>query len=91
MRLLTSFLAMLALLAGCSTVDVGRAPVLAPNAQWAVLPFANRSAQEGDIFFVDGIHDDILTQLARIGSLTVISNSGLILPTTRKPLEKSPS
>ena len=43
----------------------------------AVLPFANRSAQEGDIFFVDGIHDDILTQLARIGSLTVISRTSV--------------
>jgi TolB-like protein len=28
----------------------------------AVLPFANRSNAEDDAFFVDGIHDDILTQ-----------------------------
>ncbi|MGH8167672.1 MAG: tetratricopeptide repeat protein, partial [Woeseiaceae bacterium] len=43
----------------------------------AVLPFANRSAQAEDVFFVDGIHDDILTQLARIGSLTVISRTSV--------------
>ncbi len=35
----------------------------------AVLPFANRSANEADVFFVDGMHDDILTHLARIRSL----------------------
>jgi TolB-like protein len=43
MRLLTTLLISLALLAGCSTIDVGRAPALAPNAQWAVLPFANHT------------------------------------------------
>ena len=43
----------------------------------AVLPFANRSTKEEDTFFVDGIHDDILTQLARIGSLTVISRTSV--------------
>jgi TolB-like protein len=43
----------------------------------AVLPFANRSAREEDAFFVDGIHDDTLTQLARIGSLQVISRTSV--------------
>ena len=43
----------------------------------AVIPFANRSAQEDDVYFVDGIHDDILTQLARIGSLTVTSRTSV--------------
>jgi hypothetical protein len=33
----------------------------------AVLPFANRSNQDDDLFFTDGIHDDLLTQLAKIG------------------------
>ena len=35
----------------------------------AVLPFENRSHLQDDAFFVDGVHDDILTQLAKIGSL----------------------
>ena len=32
----------------------------------AVLPFRNRSNVAEDTFFVDGIHDDLLTQLARL-------------------------
>ncbi len=44
----------------------------------AVLPFANRSASEEDAFFVDGIHDDILTQLAKIGDLKVISRTSVM-------------
>jgi TolB-like protein/Tfp pilus assembly protein PilF len=35
----------------------------------AVLPFRNRSALAEDAYFVDGIHDDILTQLAKLSSL----------------------
>lgn len=49
----------------------------APERSIAVLPFANRSANEEDAFFVDGIHDDILTQLARIGSFIVISRTSV--------------
>lgn len=43
----------------------------------AVLPFENRSAQQGDVFFVDGIHDDILTQLTKIGAIKVISRTSV--------------
>jgi TolB-like protein/Flp pilus assembly protein TadD len=43
----------------------------------AVLPFENRSRLEDDVFFVDGIHDDILTQLAKVGALTVISRTSV--------------
>lgn len=44
----------------------------------AVLPFANRSANTDDIFFVDGIHDDLLTYVAQIGSLKVISRTSVM-------------
>ncbi len=44
----------------------------------AVLPFANRSRSEDDAFFVDGIHDDILTQLAKISSLRIISRTSVM-------------
>ncbi|WP_154224511.1 hypothetical protein [Marinicella rhabdoformis] len=44
----------------------------------AVLPFANRSHQEGDLFFTDGIHDDILTQLAKISAIKVISRTSVM-------------
>jgi TolB-like protein/Flp pilus assembly protein TadD len=44
----------------------------------AVLPFANRSSREEDAFFVDGMHDDILTHLAKIRSLKVISRTSVM-------------
>jgi TolB-like protein/Tfp pilus assembly protein PilF len=44
----------------------------------AVLPFANRSNNEDDLFFTDGIHDDLLTQLAKIGHLKVISRTSMM-------------
>ena len=43
----------------------------------AVLPFENRSAKPDDVFFVDGIHDDILTQLSKVSALKVISRSSV--------------
>ena len=39
----------------------------------AVLPFENRSTDAENQFFADGIHDDILTRLANVESLRVIS------------------
>ncbi len=44
----------------------------------AVLPFANRSADPDSVFFADGIHDDLLTSLAQIGSLKVISRTSVM-------------
>jgi TolB-like protein/Tfp pilus assembly protein PilF len=44
----------------------------------AVLPFVNRSRLEDDEFFVEGVHDDLLTKLARIGNLKVISRTSVL-------------
>jgi len=44
----------------------------------AVLPFANRSRLEDDAFFTEGIHDDLLTQLAKIRDLKVISRTSVM-------------
>ena len=44
----------------------------------AVLPFANRSNRDEDLFFTDGIHDDLLTQLAKIHDLKVISRTSVM-------------
>lgn len=44
----------------------------------AVLPFDNRSSQQEDEFFTTGIHDDLLTQLAQISSLRVISRTSVM-------------
>jgi TolB-like protein/Tfp pilus assembly protein PilF len=43
----------------------------------AVLPFENRSAMQDDAYFVDGIHDDILTQLTKIGAMKVIARTSV--------------
>jgi TolB-like protein len=41
----------------------------------AVLPFENRSPDKENAYFADGVQDEILTRLARIGSLKVISRT----------------
>jgi TolB-like protein len=43
----------------------------------AILPFENRSDERADAHFADGIHDDILTQLAKIGALKVIARTSV--------------
>ncbi len=55
----------------------------------AVLPLVNRSAVQEDAFFVEGIHDDILTQLSKIDSLTVISRTSVMqYEGTTKPMRE---
>ena len=49
-----------------------------PEQSIAVLPFSNRSALAEDAYFVDGIHDDILTRLAKLSSFEkVISRTSM--------------
>lgn len=50
----------------------------APAGSIAVLPFANRSAAPDTAYFADGVHDDLLTQLARNGGLKVISRTSVM-------------
>jgi TolB-like protein/Tfp pilus assembly protein PilF len=49
-----------------------------PEKSVAVLPFANFSADKENAFFADGIQDDILTSLARIRNLRVISRTSVM-------------
>src|SRR5213082_3294755 len=44
----------------------------------AVLPFQNLSPDPQNAFFADGVQDEILTNLARIGDLKVISRSSVM-------------
>ena len=41
----------------------------------AVLPFANLSDEKANAYFADGIQDEILTKLSKIGALRVISRT----------------
>ena len=44
----------------------------------AVLPFENLSANQENAFFADGVQDEILTDLARIADLKVISRTSVL-------------
>jgi len=44
----------------------------------AVLPFESRSTDPENVLFADGIHDDLLTRLANIGALKVISRTSVM-------------
>ena len=46
-----------------------------PDKSIAVLPFDNLSEEKGNAYFAEGIQDEILTKLAGIGDLKVISRS----------------
>ena len=66
------------ILGGQRAAEENRATTTSNNLQTiAVLPFANRSLNEEDAVFVDGIHDDLLTRLARIRSWNVISRASV--------------
>src|SRR6266568_9405090 len=41
----------------------------------AVLPFDNRSEDKANAYFTDGVQDEILTDLAKIADLKVISRT----------------
>jgi serine/threonine-protein kinase len=44
----------------------------------AALPWVNRSGLQEDVYFTDGIHDEILTRLSKIGRLRVISRQSVL-------------
>lgn len=44
----------------------------------AVLPFVTRSDDAQDRYFAEGMHDDLLTQLAKVDSLVVISRTSVM-------------
>jgi TolB-like protein/Tfp pilus assembly protein PilF len=49
-----------------------------PEKSIAVLPFENLSADPENAFFADGVQDEILTDLARIADLKVISRTSVM-------------
>ncbi len=53
----------------------------------AVLPFSNLSTDQENAFFADGIHEDVLTQLSKVGDLVVISRTSVLAyRDTERPL-----
>jgi TolB-like protein/class 3 adenylate cyclase/Flp pilus assembly protein TadD len=49
-----------------------------PRPSIAALPWVNRSGRSEDSYFTDGIHDEILTRLSKIGGLRVISRQSVM-------------
>ncbi len=49
-----------------------------PEKSIAVLPFENRSEEKQNAYFADGVQDEILTDLARIADLKVISRTSVM-------------
>ena len=53
-------------------------PLNNPEKSIAVLPFENLSADKGNAFFADGIQDEILTTLAKVADVKVISRTSVM-------------
>lgn len=53
-------------------------PASAPDKSIAVLPFVNLSAEKENEFFADGMHDDLITALAKVRDLKVISRTSVL-------------
>src|SRR5436190_2265391 len=72
-----ALLALLVIVAGVAVFSRYRvgSMVAAPEKSIAVLPFANLSRDPDNAYFADGIQDEILTRLAKIADLKVISRT----------------
>jgi TolB-like protein/Flp pilus assembly protein TadD len=56
----------------------GAADLEDQRASIAVLPFENLSPDASDAHFADGVHDEIISQLGKIGALKVISRTSVM-------------
>jgi TolB-like protein/Flp pilus assembly protein TadD len=61
--------------AGVLPSTASSAPVDIPSKSIAVLPFDNLSDDKSNAYFTEGIQDEILTRLSKIGALKVISRT----------------
>jgi TolB-like protein/class 3 adenylate cyclase/Tfp pilus assembly protein PilF len=75
-----TLLALAAIVAGIAMFsrDRVRSRLAAPEKSIAVLPFENRSEEKANAYFADGVQDEILTNLARIADLKVISRTSVM-------------
>src|SRR5438876_1028231 len=55
-----------------------RAPLAVLDKSIAVLPFDNRSEDKANAYFTDGVQDEILTYLAKVADLKVISRTSVM-------------
>ena len=69
--------AALLLVAAIAAVFFWRAPTTPARPSVAVLPFANSSEDPKEAYFADGITEDLITDLAKMSSLDVISRNSV--------------
>ena len=60
-----------------SPVSTSPSASVIPEKSIAVLPFENRSEEKANAYFADGVQDEILTDLAKIAALKVISRTSV--------------
>jgi serine/threonine-protein kinase len=71
------------------TAEAGLPAVASSHNAIAVLPFSNLSASEENAYFASGIHGELLTRLAQLGDLRVISRTSVLAyADTRKSLKQ---
>jgi TolB-like protein/tetratricopeptide (TPR) repeat protein/class 3 adenylate cyclase len=61
-----------------SEETASKATVLVPEKSIAVLPFENLSDEKENAYFADGVQDEILTGLAKVADLKVISRTSVM-------------
>src|SRR5213082_1946666 len=76
----TALLAFAAIVAGIAMFSHYRirSTLAAPEKSIAVLPFENRSEDKANAYFADGVQDEILTDLAKVADLKVISRTSVM-------------
>src|SRR5205823_9865998 len=75
---MTAALIALAAIVACIAMfsrNRARSMLVAPEKSIAILPFENLSRDSDNAYFATGIQDEILTRLAKIGALKVISRT----------------
>jgi serine/threonine-protein kinase len=64
--------------ANAGSLPASATPAAVPEKSIAVLPFDNLSEEKANAFFTDGVQDEILTDLAKVADLKVISRSSVM-------------
>ncbi len=67
------------------TIAASEKSMAAPEKSIAVLPFENLSSDKENGYFADGVQDEILTDLAKIADLKVISRTSVMQYKTSAP------
>jgi TolB-like protein/class 3 adenylate cyclase/Tfp pilus assembly protein PilF len=74
-----------AVISTVSRAATSNVPVPIPEKSIAVLPFENLSKEAENAYFADGVQDEILTALARVADLKVISRTSTMQYKTDAP------